>query len=136
MEINVEDKNNELLSSSEEDNEKNAQYISIEGIVWKEMQIGTTVERAALHNIFRKGPGPTGYAKHKYFVGMIHQMARKYVTKSKFRRWSVQVFFNILSLARINAWLLYKEYCMFLQIFLHCIFLQEKMHRNKMFYSS
>ncbi|GBN36766.1 hypothetical protein AVEN_271594-1 [Araneus ventricosus] len=36
-------------------------------------------------------------------------MARKYSTKSKSRGWPVQVFFNILNLAAINAWILYKQ---------------------------
>ncbi|KAL9905270.1 rhodopsin 4 isoform 1-T4 [Glossina fuscipes fuscipes] len=37
------------------------------------------------------------------------QMARKYSVKSKCQRWPLQVFFNILDLAGINAWILYKE---------------------------
>lgn len=36
-------------------------------------------------------------------------MARKYSTKSKSNRWPVQVFFNILDLSAINAWILYKQ---------------------------
>uniref|UniRef100_A0A0K0FRH0 Probable ATP-dependent RNA helicase DDX46 (inferred by orthology to a zebrafish protein) n=1 Tax=Strongyloides venezuelensis TaxID=75913 RepID=A0A0K0FRH0_STRVS len=36
-------------------------------------------------------------------------MARKYSVKSKSCRWSLQIFFNILDLARINAWVLYKQ---------------------------
>lgn len=36
-------------------------------------------------------------------------MARKYSVKSKSYRWPVQVFFNILDLAGINSWILYKE---------------------------
>ena len=40
---------------------------------------------------------------------MTDQMARKYSAKCKCRRWSVQVFYNILGLAGINAWILYKE---------------------------
>jgi hypothetical protein len=49
------------------------------------------------------------YNKTKYGVDMIDQMARKYSVKSKSRRWPVQVFFNFLDLAAINAWILYKE---------------------------
>lgn len=37
------------------------------------------------------------------------QMARNYSVKFKSRRWPLQVFFNILDLAGINAWVLYKE---------------------------
>ena len=36
-------------------------------------------------------------------------MSRKYSVKSKSRRWPLQVFFNILDLVGINAWILYKE---------------------------
>ncbi|XP_014614562.1 PREDICTED: uncharacterized protein LOC106792604 [Polistes canadensis] len=40
---------------------------------------------------------------------MTYQMARKYTVKSSSRRWPLQIFFNILDLAAINAWILYKE---------------------------
>lgn len=40
---------------------------------------------------------------------MTDQMARKYTTKSKSCRWPLQVFFNILDLAGINAWILYRQ---------------------------
>ncbi|XP_024225198.1 uncharacterized protein LOC112213286 isoform X2 [Bombus impatiens] len=36
-------------------------------------------------------------------------MARKYGVKAGSFRWSLQVFFNILDLAAINAWILCKE---------------------------
>uniref|UniRef100_A0A0K0FPN8 PiggyBac transposable element-derived protein domain-containing protein n=1 Tax=Strongyloides venezuelensis TaxID=75913 RepID=A0A0K0FPN8_STRVS len=36
-------------------------------------------------------------------------MARKYSVKSKSCRWPLQVFLNILDLARIYAWVLYKQ---------------------------
>lgn len=36
-------------------------------------------------------------------------MARKYTVKSGSRRWPLQIFFNILDLAAINAWTLYNE---------------------------
>ena len=36
-------------------------------------------------------------------------MSRKYSVKSKSRRWPLQIFFNILDLAAINAWILYTE---------------------------
>lgn len=36
-------------------------------------------------------------------------MARKYSVKSGSRRWPLQIFFNILDLASINAWILYNE---------------------------
>ena len=49
------------------------------------------------------------YNKTKFGVDVMDQMARKYSTKSSSRRWPLQVFFNILDLAGINAWILYKE---------------------------
>lgn len=49
------------------------------------------------------------YNHTKFGVDMTDQMARKYSTKSKSNRWPVQVFFNILDLAAINAWVLYKQ---------------------------
>ena len=36
-------------------------------------------------------------------------MARKYTVKASSRRWPLQIFFNVLDLAAINAWILYKE---------------------------
>ncbi|KAL6418248.1 hypothetical protein ACFW04_012249 [Cataglyphis niger] len=49
------------------------------------------------------------YNKTKFGVDMTDQMARKYTVKSSSRRWPLQIFFNILDLAAINAWILYKE---------------------------
>ena len=40
---------------------------------------------------------------------MADQMAKKYNVKSGSRRWPLQVFFNILDLAGIIAWILYKK---------------------------
>ena len=40
---------------------------------------------------------------------MADQMAKKYNMKSGSRRWPLQVFFNILDLAGIIAWILYKK---------------------------
>uniref|UniRef100_A0A1A9V4M7 PiggyBac transposable element-derived protein domain-containing protein n=1 Tax=Glossina austeni TaxID=7395 RepID=A0A1A9V4M7_GLOAU len=42
-------------------------------------------------------------------VDVTAQMAKKYSAKSKCQSWVLQVFFNILDLAGVNAWLLYKE---------------------------
>ncbi|KAL9918981.1 uncharacterized protein ACN427_001074 isoform 2-T2 [Glossina fuscipes fuscipes] len=42
-------------------------------------------------------------------IDVTDRMARKYSVKSKCQRWPLQVFFNILDLAGINAWILYKE---------------------------
>lgn len=49
------------------------------------------------------------YNSTKFGVDVTDQMARKYSVKSKCQRWPLQEFFNILDLAGINAWILYKE---------------------------
>ena len=47
--------------------------------------------------------------KIKFGVDVTDQMARRYSVKSKLYRWPVQVFFNVLELIGINAWILYKD---------------------------
>ena len=49
------------------------------------------------------------YNNTKCGVDVADQMARKYTVKSGSRRWPLQIFFNILDLAAINAWILYNE---------------------------
>ncbi|XP_059563328.1 piggyBac transposable element-derived protein 4-like [Myotis daubentonii] len=49
------------------------------------------------------------YNSTKFGVDMADQMARKYTVKASSCRWPLQIFFNILDLAAINAWILYKE---------------------------
>jgi len=49
------------------------------------------------------------YNKTKFGVDIADQMAKKYSVKSGSRRWPLQVFFNILDLGGINAWILYKD---------------------------
>ncbi|XP_050453253.1 piggyBac transposable element-derived protein 4-like [Cataglyphis hispanica] len=49
------------------------------------------------------------YNRTKFGVDVTDQMARKYTVKSGSRRWPFQVFFNILDLAGINCWILYKN---------------------------
>jgi hypothetical protein len=49
------------------------------------------------------------YNNTKYGVDIVDQMARKYSVKAGGRRWPVHVFYNILDLAAINSWILYKE---------------------------
>lgn len=49
------------------------------------------------------------YNNTKYAVDVTDQMARKYSVKAGSRRWPLHVFYNILDLAAINAWILYKE---------------------------
>lgn len=49
------------------------------------------------------------YNSTKFGVDVLDQMARFYSTKAGSRRWPVQVFYNVLDLACINAIILYRE---------------------------
>ena len=49
------------------------------------------------------------YNKTKCGVDVADQMARQYSVKAGTRRWPVAVFYNILDLACINAFVLYKK---------------------------
>ncbi|XP_035742059.1 uncharacterized protein LOC118450405 [Vespa mandarinia] len=49
------------------------------------------------------------YNSTKFSVDVTDQIARKYCVKSKCQKCPVQVFFSILDLAEINAWILYEE---------------------------
>lgn len=58
----------------------------------------------------KKKPEPVLYYNNtKYGVDILDQMARYHTTKIGSRRWPMQVFFNILDLAAINARIVYKE---------------------------
>jgi hypothetical protein len=47
------------------------------------------------------------YNANKYGVDMLDSMGRQMSTKAGCRRWTVAVFFNILDLAGINAWIVF-----------------------------
>ena len=49
------------------------------------------------------------YNSTKFGVDVLDAMARYHTTKFGARRWPLHVFFNILDMAAINAWILYKE---------------------------
>ncbi|KAM7350820.1 piggyBac transposable element-derived protein 4-like isoform 1-T1 [Cochliomyia hominivorax] len=49
------------------------------------------------------------YKNFKFTIDKVDKMARKYSVKACSHRWPLQIFFNILDLAGINAWILYKE---------------------------
>lgn len=49
------------------------------------------------------------YNQSKFGVDTLDQMARNFTTKSACKRWTFQVFCNMLDLAGINGWILYKE---------------------------
>jgi hypothetical protein len=49
------------------------------------------------------------YNTTKFGVDAVDNMTRLYNVKSATRRWPVQVFYNILNLAGINSWILFKK---------------------------
>ena len=49
------------------------------------------------------------YNISKCGVYILDQTARRYSTRAAARRWPVHVFFNILDLAAINAWIIYRD---------------------------
>ena len=51
----------------------------------------------------------TFYSKAKCGVDITDQMTRQYMVKAGIWRWLVAVFYNALSLAFINAFVLYKK---------------------------
>lgn len=62
-----------------------------------------------IQNTEKKTPETVSYYnKTKHGVDVVDQMTRLYTTKAGTRRWPMQVFYNILDIAGINAWVLYK----------------------------
>ncbi|KAL3062048.1 hypothetical protein OYC64_010047 [Pagothenia borchgrevinki] len=58
----------------------------------------------------KKTPETVEYYNHsKVGVDVLDQMARQYSVKGGTRRWPVAVFYNVLDLAVINAWVLYRS---------------------------
>ena len=49
------------------------------------------------------------YNETKFGVDVFDQMTRKYSVKASSRRWPVQVFYNVLDMAAINSWILFRE---------------------------
>ena len=49
------------------------------------------------------------YNKNKVGVDVVDQMVRKHLTHSGLRRWPAAVWCNILNIAALNAWILYKK---------------------------
>jgi hypothetical protein len=64
----------------------------------------------AIENNSKKTPETVNfYNKTKCGVDIVDQMARQYSVKASSRRWPVHTFYNILDLAAINAWIVYKS---------------------------
>lgn len=49
------------------------------------------------------------YNSSKYGVDVVDQMGRKYSVKAPSRRWPVHTFYNLLDLAALNCWILYRD---------------------------
>lgn len=57
----------------------------------------------------RKPKSVLYYNENKCGVDMLDSMCRQMSTKAACRRWTLSVFFNILDLAAINAWIIFKK---------------------------
>ncbi|XP_035222912.1 uncharacterized protein LOC118195693, partial [Stegodyphus dumicola] len=60
-------------------------------------------------SIKKKPNTVTYYNSTKCGFDVADQMLRKYSTSSGSRRWPVHVFYNVLDIAALNAWILFKE---------------------------
>ncbi|KAK7893479.1 hypothetical protein WMY93_022631 [Mugilogobius chulae] len=65
-------------------------------------------------NAARRELPPSAHQRAELFsskcgVDTLDQMARKYTVKGATRRWPLAVFYNILDLAAINAWVLFQQ---------------------------
>ncbi|KAM3603127.1 uncharacterized protein V6R79_016937 [Siganus canaliculatus] len=57
----------------------------------------------------RKPETVTYYNHSKVGVDVLNQMLRKYTVKASTQRWPVAVFYNILDMAIVNSWVLYRS---------------------------
>ncbi|XP_033971282.1 piggyBac transposable element-derived protein 4-like [Trematomus bernacchii] len=74
--------------------------------------LSTQHQHVAISTERKKKPETIEYYNHsKVGVDVLDQMARQYSVKGGTRRWPVAVFYNVLDLAAINAWVLYRS-CM------------------------
>ena len=51
------------------------------------------------------------YNKMKFGVDVLDQITRIYSVKAASRRWPIHGFYNIIDLALINSWIVYKHVC-------------------------
>ena len=51
------------------------------------------------------------YKKTKFELDVLDQMTRIYLVKAASKRWPIHVFYNIIGLALINSWIVYKNVC-------------------------
>ena len=51
------------------------------------------------------------YSQTKVDVDLLDQMSRLYLVKAASRRWPVHIFYNVIDMALINSWVIYKAVC-------------------------
>ena len=51
------------------------------------------------------------YSNTKMGVDLYNQMTRFYLVKAAGRHWPMRVFYNVVHMALINSWILYKQVC-------------------------
>jgi hypothetical protein len=74
--------------------------------------LSTLHPSVTIHDNEKKKPETVEfYNCTKYGVDVVDEMVKKYTVKAGSRRWPVQVFYNLIDFAIINAWILYKEVC-------------------------
>ena len=66
-------------------------------------------DQKILENVKKKPNTIFSYNSTKCGVDSLDQMNKCYNVKAPSRRWPIQVWNNILNLASINAWIIYKE---------------------------
>jgi hypothetical protein len=72
--------------------------------------LSTLHENILIENSIKRKPNTVlSYNSTKFAVDVVDYMTREYNVKAPTRRWPVQVFYNIINLAAINAWILYKK---------------------------
>jgi hypothetical protein len=72
--------------------------------------LSTLHDNIFLENSEKRKPNTIlSYNSTKFGVDVVDYMTREYNVKAPTRRWPVQVFYNIINLAAINAWILYKK---------------------------
>ena len=74
------------------------------------MTLRTMLTVVFAHNIAKMKPNTvTYYNRTKCVVDIAVQMLRKYSSRYDTRRWPVHVFYNVLDIAAVNAWINFKE---------------------------
>ena len=62
-------------------------------------------------NAKRKPETVLFYNQTKVGVDVLDQMSRLYSVKAASRRWPLYIFYNVINIALINSWVIYKAVC-------------------------